>query len=165
MVSTSTKRPVCFTLAAAVLYASKLQSSVAFNNVQSSTHHYQSIRSTRVEQKDYSRCLRSSRLLSSNSESSNEFIRSLLTNEADDDDPYSIYTHQIAIPLGDASELHSALHSIQTSLVRDCPRLIRACIMPALLRLPLLYVDGSSLGSNIGSNSGQSVESILESVS
>jgi len=35
--------------------------------------------------------------------------------------------------------------------------------MPALLRLPLLYVDGSSLGSNYGS-SGQNVETILQSV-
>ena len=164
MASSSTKHSVFLTLAAAVIYASKLQSSVAFNNVQSSTHHYQSIRYPQLLHNTYSRCFRNSKLLSSNSESSNEFIRSLLTNEANDDDPFSIYTHQIAIPLGDASELHSALHSIQTSLVRDCPRLIRACIMPALLRLPLLYVDGSALGSNVGSNSGQSVESILESV-
>ncbi|KAL7522920.1 hypothetical protein ACHAWX_007685 [Stephanocyclus meneghinianus] len=55
-------------------------------------------------------------------------------------DPYSQYTHQIAIPLSDSSELTSALRSIQTSLIRDCPRLIRACITPASLRLPLLYV-------------------------
>ena len=91
---------------------------------------------------------------------SSSVISSLLNTN--DDDPYSKYTHQIAIPLGDASELHSALHAIQTSLVRDCPRLIRACVMPALLRLPLLYVDGSSLGLNLGG--GQSVETILESV-
>ncbi|KAL3801019.1 hypothetical protein HJC23_002312 [Cyclotella cryptica] len=55
-------------------------------------------------------------------------------------DPYSHYTHQIAIPLSTSTELTSALRSIQTSLVRDCPRLIRACVMPAYLRLPLLYV-------------------------
>ena len=55
-------------------------------------------------------------------------------------DPYSQYTHQIAIPLSSCSELTSALHSIQTSLVRDCPRLIRAFVMPATMRLPLLYV-------------------------
>jgi hypothetical protein len=36
--------------------------------------------------------------------------------------------------------------------------------MPALLRLPLLYVDGSSLGSNLGSNGQNNVETILESV-
>ena len=59
-------------------------------------------------------------------------------------DPYSRYTHQIAIPLSTSSELTSALHDIQTSLVRDCPRLIRACIMPATLRLPLLYVDAGA---------------------
>ncbi|KAL7451519.1 hypothetical protein ACHAWC_003349 [Mediolabrus comicus] len=104
--------------------------------------------------------LRTTSILSSSTDDkNNELIRSLLNNDAtnNDNDPYSQYTHQIAIPLGDASELHSALHAIQTSLVRDCPRLIRACVMTALLRLPLLYVDGSSLG-------GQNVETILESV-
>ena len=113
--------------------------------------------------------LRTSSILSSSTDDkNNELIRSLLNNDVtnNDDDPYSKYTHQIAIPLGDASELHSALHAIQTSLVRDCPRLIRACVMPALLRLPLLYVDGSSLGgvNNLGSDSGQNVEAVLESV-
>ena len=78
------------------------------------------------------------------SASNDEILRSLLGGEdGGDQDPYSTYTHQIAVPLGDATLLHEALRPIQTSLVRDCPRLIRACIMPALLRLPLLYVDGS----------------------
>ncbi|KAL7432735.1 hypothetical protein ACHAXH_001852, partial [Discostella pseudostelligera] len=96
-------------------------------------------------------------------------INSLLGNgsAAVDRDPYSQYSHQIAIPLQDASELHSALHAIQTSLVRDCPRLIRACVMPALLRMPLLYVDGSSLqGSSgfVGGGGSSSVDTILEQV-
>jgi len=102
------------------------------------------------------------------SKSNEELIKTLLNdNTSDDTDPYSRYTHQIAIPLSDASELHSALHAIQTSLVRDCPRLIRACIMPALLRMPLLYVDGSSLesGNVIGSSTTDgSVDSIIEEV-
>ncbi|KAL3757861.1 hypothetical protein ACHAWU_002781 [Discostella pseudostelligera] len=96
-------------------------------------------------------------------------INSLLGNgsTAVDKDPYSQYSHQIAIPLQDASELHSALHAIQTSLVRDCPRLIRACVMPALLRMPLLYVDGNSLqGSSgfVGGGESSSVDAILEQV-
>ena len=102
------------------------------------------------------------------SKSNEELIKTLLNdNTSDDTDPYSRYTHQIAIPLSDASELHSALHAIQTSLVRDCPRLIRACIMPALLRMPLLYVDGSSLesGNVIGSSTtDSSVDTIIEEV-
>jgi hypothetical protein len=65
-------------------------------------------------------------------------------NKSTESDEYSQYTHQIAIPLSTSSELTSALHSIQTSLVRDCPRLVRACVMPATLRLPLLYVDATS---------------------
>lgn len=77
-----------------------------------------------------------------------DLVSSFLNNDQPssqkDNDPYSQYTHQIAIPLSSSSELTSALHSIQTSLVRDCPRLIRACVMPATLRLPLLYVDASS---------------------
>ncbi len=102
-------------------------------------------------------------MLHSNSKSVDDVLfNSLLGNGAAiDQDPYSQYTHQIAIPLQDASELHSALHAIQTSLVRDCPRLIRACVMPALLRMPLLYVDGNNLQSG-GSNNG--VDAILEQV-
>mmetsp|Transcript_30845 Transcript_30845/g.62193 ORF Transcript_30845/g.62193 Transcript_30845/m.62193 type:complete len:814 (-) Transcript_30845:40-2481(-) len=157
------KRSVFLSVVAAICFDSKLRPSVAFiNKVPSSTHQ---IRSPQSLHTTYSQGSRITSLLSSNTESSNnDFIRSLLTNDAGDDDPYSKYTHQIAIPLGDASELHSALHAIQTSLVRDCPRLIRACVMPALLRLPLLYVDGSSLGLNVGSSSGPNVETILESV-
>jgi len=164
MMMSYAKRSVFLTVVAAICFDSKLMmSSVAFiNKVPSSTHQ---IRSPQSLHKTYSQGSRITSLLSSNTESSNnDFIRSLLTNDAGDDDPYSKYTHQIAIPLGDASELHSALHAIQTSLVRDCPRLIRACVMPALLRLPLLYVDGSSLGLNVGSSSGPNVETILESV-
>ncbi|KAL7531679.1 hypothetical protein ACHAXR_004170 [Thalassiosira sp. AJA248-18] len=99
------------------------------------------------------------------STNNDDLIKSLLSNDAaDDTDPHSRFTHQIAIPLQDASELHSALHSIQTSLVRDCPRLIRACVMPALLRMPLLYVDGSSLENSnvVGGNANLDV--ILEEV-
>ena len=156
-----TKRSVFLSVAAAICFDSKLMSSVAFiNRVPSSTSIQQSLHKT-YNQGGSS----STPLLSSNDSSNNDFIRSLLASDAGDDDPYSKYTHQIAIPLGDASELHSALHPIQTSLVRDCPRLIRACIMPALLRLPLLYVDGSSLGmNNVGSGNGPDVETILESV-
>jgi hypothetical protein len=93
-------------------------------------------------------------------------IKSLLgDNAADYHDPYSRYTHQIAIPLEDATELNSALHAIQTSLVRDCPRLIRACVMPALLRMPLLYVDGRALQNfNLGGGGSGSVDAILEQV-
>ena len=120
----------------------------------------------------------SSKIHASGMMSNDDLISSLLNNNngntsgGKDKDPYSRYTHQIAIPLSDASELHSALHPIQTSLVRDCPRLIRACIMPALLRMPLLYVDGSTLetanggilgGSGTSDNDG-SVDAILEGV-
>ena len=95
------------------------------------------------------------------SASNDEILRSLLGGEdGGDQDPYSTYTHQIAVPLGDATLLHEALRPIQTSLVRDCPRLIRACIMPALLRLPLLYVDGSRLP---GTSSGE-VDTLIEKV-
>lgn len=98
-----------------------------------------------------------------------ELILSLLGDDAvpADGDPYSRYTHQIAVPLADASELNSALRDIQTSLVRDCPRLVRACIVPALLRLPLLYVDGSSLqasGGGILGGGGNDADAILEQV-
>ena len=94
------------------------------------------------------------------SSSNDEILRGLLGGEDDVQDPYSAYTHQIAVPLGDATVLHESLRPIQTSLVRDCPRLIRACIMPALLRLPLLYVDGSRLP---GTSSGD-VDTLIEKV-
>lgn len=111
----------------------------------------------------------SSALYSSN-KGSDDLIKTLLLNNdvSDDTDPFSRYTHQIAIPLGETAELHSALTAIQTSLVRDCPRLIRACIVPALLRMPLLYVDGSSLESSGGGSSiiggDGKVDAIIEEV-
>lgn len=93
--------------------------------------------------------------------SNDEILRGLLGGGGDDDqDPYSTYTHQIAVPLGDATLLHESLRPIQTSLVRDCPRLIRACIMPALLRLPLLYVDGARLPGT----SSDEVDTLIEKV-
>ncbi|KAL3761904.1 hypothetical protein ACHAW5_006133 [Stephanodiscus triporus] len=106
-----------------------------------------------------------SRLYSS-SRDNDSLIKSLLGNNAvDDQDPYSRYTHQIAIPLQDSTELHSALQAIQTSLVRDCPRLIRACVMPSLLRMPLLYVDGSAWQNvNLGGGGNGSLDAILEQV-
>eukprot|EP00986_Skeletonema_menzelii_P012800 scaffold7198_cov150-Skeletonema_menzelii.AAC.26 len=171
MMSHNTKRSVFLSaVAATICFDSKSMSSVAFiNKVPLSTqNHPASIRSQHSLHNTYNHGSRgTTSFLSSNADSNssnNDFIRSLLANDAGDDDPYSKYTHQIAIPLGDASELHSALHAIQTSLVRDCPRLIRACVMPAVLRLPLLYVDGSTLGLNVGSSSGPNVETILESV-
>jgi hypothetical protein len=109
----------------------------------------------------------SSRLHSNSKNIDDSFVDSLLGGgESIDQDPYSQYSHQIAIPLNDASELHSALHAIQTSLVRDCPRLIRGCVMPALLRMPLLYVDGNSVknGRILGGGSNNGVDAILEHV-
>ena len=165
LLSSATRRFIFLTLVAAICYDSKLMSSVAFINVPPppATHHRRRSTSQSLH-KSYNQGSPTTSLLLSNSDTNNnDFIRSLLTNNVNDDDPYSKYTHQIAIPLGDAAELHSVLHAIQTSLVRDCPRLIRACVMPALLRLPLLYVDGNSLGMNLG-RSDQNVETILESV-
>lgn len=109
---------------------------------------------------------RHSTILHSSGDGDDSLIKSLLGNAAADyQDPYSRFTHQIAIPLQDATELNSALHAIQTSLVRDCPRLIRACVMPALLRMPLLYVDGRSLQNVIlGGRGNGSVDAILEQV-
>ena len=105
-------------------------------------------------------------ILYSSGEGNDSLIKSLLGNDAADyHDPYCRFTHQIAIPLQDATELNSALHAIQTSLVRDCPRLIRACVMPALLRMPLLYVDGRALQHvNLGGGGNGSVDAILEQV-
>ena len=146
---------------AVIFYDSQQLMSDAFNLPSSSTlQPRKTLQPSDVHKSCSYNTLRTTSILSSSTDDkNNELIRSLLNNDVtnSDDDPYSKYTHQIAIPLGDASELHSSLHAIQTSLVRDCPRLIRACVMPALLRLPLLYVDGSSLG-------GQNVETILESV-
>ena len=147
-----------------IFYDSQHLISDAFNLPSSSTLQPRKSLQPSVHKSCSYNTLRTTSILSSSTDDdkNNELIRSLLSNDAtnSDDDPYSKYTHQIAIPLGDASELHSALHAIQTSLVRDCPRLIRACVMPALLRLPLLYVDGSSLGvNNLGGDSGQNVRS------
>jgi len=98
-------------------------------------------------------------LSNQNNDSSNAENDNKQQRQRKPQDPYSRYTHQIAIPLSEVSDLHSALRPIQTSLVRDCPRLIRACIMPALLRLPLLYVDAGSADLNklIGGGNGNVV--------
>eukprot|EP01082_Thalassiosira_pseudonana_P000528 g458.t1 g458 contig10:77218-79590(+) len=116
---------------------------------------------------------RRTKLYASDDINTDDIINSLLNNQntntpftSNAPDPYSKYTHQIAIPLSSSSELTSVLHSIQTSLVGDCPRLIRACVMPALLRLPLLYVDGGSFRKNGGGvfDGGSEVDGIIEKV-
>ncbi len=117
-----------------------------------------------IHERERVRSCHSSILYSSGGEN-DSLIKSLLGNAAADyQDPYSRFTHQIAIPLQDATELNLVLHAIQTSLVRDCPRLIRG-VMPALLRMPLLYVDGRALQNvNLGGGGNGSVGTILEQV-
>jgi hypothetical protein len=53
-------------------------------------------------------------------------------------------THLIAIPLQANDDLNIELESVQRAVLYNCPLLIDACIVPALTRLPLLYVDTSS---------------------
>lgn len=67
-------------------------------------------------------------------------------------------THLVAIPLDQAHELLIELESVQRAILYHCPTLVDACIPPAAVRLPLLYVQspgrGESGGSNDKSNDG-----------
>jgi hypothetical protein len=58
------------------------------------------------------------------------------------------YTHLIAIPMEKCYELMLEMESVQRAILYHCPTLIHACIVPAVTRLPLLYVDATTRHRN-----------------
>jgi hypothetical protein len=54
------------------------------------------------------------------------------------------YTHLIAIPVDSCHELMLELESVQRAILYHCPILVHACIVPAVTRLPLLYVKATT---------------------
>jgi len=51
------------------------------------------------------------------------------------------YTHMIGVPMDDCHELTLELESVQRAILYHCPLLVHACIVPAVTRMPLLYVS------------------------
>lgn len=51
------------------------------------------------------------------------------------------FTHLIAVPVDENHELTLELESVQRAILYHCPLLVHACIVPAVTRMPLLYVQ------------------------
>lgn len=51
------------------------------------------------------------------------------------------FSYLIAIPMDSCHELVLELESVQRAILYHCPILVHACIAPAMIRLPLLYVQ------------------------
>lgn len=70
---------------------------------------------------------------------------SIKNNRNDDyDHDHLEFTHLIAIPVDACHELVLELESVQRAILYHCPLLVHACIAPAMMRLPLLYVYAPS---------------------
>ncbi len=54
------------------------------------------------------------------------------------------YTHMIGVPMEECHDLTLELESVQRAILYHCPILIHACIMPVVMRMPLLYIDTKS---------------------
>jgi hypothetical protein len=56
-------------------------------------------------------------------------------------------THLVAIPMEFCHELLIELESVQRAILYHCPILVDACILPAMTRMPLLYVQAKDRNS------------------
>jgi len=72
----------------------------------------------------------------------------LFSDESKEDNPDNDYSHMIAIPMEDIHDLTLELESVQRAVLYHCPLLINACIVPVVMRMPLLYLDTSSTNNN-----------------
>ena len=75
----------------------------------------------------------------------NEALSDATNSENKDDDPSSSFL--IAIPMEDSHDLLLQLESVQRAILYHCPVLVHACLVPAQIRLPLLYVHTKSSSS------------------
>jgi len=72
--------------------------------------------------------------------SGKDFIDALV-NQHGDIPSSQKYTHMIGIPMETNHDFMLELESIQRAVLYHCPLLINACIVPALTRMPLLFID------------------------
>ena len=86
--------------------------------------------------------------LSSTPSSSISSSTSTTHPEMDSNQIYDLSTHLIAIPMESCHELLLELESVQRAILYHCPILVDACIVPAMTRLPLLYVQAATTGQN-----------------
>jgi hypothetical protein len=61
------------------------------------------------------------------------------------------YSHMIGIPMDECHELTLELESVQRAILYHCPLLVHACIVPAVTRMPLLYVSAPPQTKNVAS--------------
>jgi hypothetical protein len=72
-------------------------------------------------------------------------------------------THLVAIPMDSCHELLIELESVQRAILYHCPILVHACIVPAMTRLPLLYVQAKDRNSaRVTRDLGQLVEEVVQ---
>ena len=73
-----------------------------------------------------------------------DYIASFLDkNDKEEKDPADRYTHMIAVPMDDCHELLLELESVQRAILYHCPLLVHSCIVPAVTRMPLLFVEAT----------------------
>ena len=63
------------------------------------------------------------------------------------------YTHMIGVPMEECHDLTLELESVQRAILYHCPILIHACIMPVVMRMPLLYIDTKSTTTDVAVDS------------
>ena len=63
------------------------------------------------------------------------------TDDETEDETTNTYSHMIGIPMDECHELTLELESVQRAILYHCPLLVHACIVPAVTRMPLLYVS------------------------
>jgi hypothetical protein len=98
------------------------------------------------------------------SASSSSTASSTTTTQGQRLDDIADATHLIAIPLDQAHELLIELESVQRAILYHCPILVDACIPPAAVRLPLLYVQSPQTQTASGSMNDASVTSTIGNV-
>jgi hypothetical protein len=69
-----------------------------------------------------------------------DYIASFLNDETRED---GSFTHMIGVPMDDCHELLLELESVQRAILYHCPVLVHACIVPAVTRMPLMYVQAN----------------------
>lgn len=79
------------------------------------------------------------------------FLRDDGTTTKDDDEGSSSYTHMIGCPMDDCHELLLELESVQRAILYHCPVLVHACIVPAITRMPLMYVMATDNKTSVAS--------------
>ena len=82
--------------------------------------------------------------------------------EAETDNQVEEFTHLIAIPMGACHELALELESVQRAVLYHCPVLVHSCLVPAIMRMPLLFAKAPP--SSNAKEAAESLHNIVQEV-